>query len=155
MTIRKSGSRPSDLEAPDHYTGTVHTERLMEPPAPARVRVLSVSFEPGSRTAWHAHPFGQTLIVTSGSGWAQRWGGPREDIQPGDVIWFPPGEKHWHGATLGASLTHIAVVEHLDGMFVQWMEKVTDDQYAAHDVGGAAPELRSTEEDLPPTTLLA
>lgn len=137
MTISRNGSRPSELGAQEYYTGTVRTEPLMEAPDPARVRVLSVTFAPGARTAWHTHPFGQTLVVTSGAGWAQRWGGPREEIHPGDVIWFAPGEKHWHGATSGTTLTHIAVLEHRDGMFVAWLEKVADEQYGGGDGAGA------------------
>ncbi len=129
MTISRNGSRPAELGEQEYYTGAVRTEPLLAAPAPARVRVLSVTFAPGARTAWHTHPFGQTLVVTDGAGWAQRWNGPREDIHPGDVIWFPPGEKHWHGATSCTPLTHIAIVEHLDGTFVQWLERVTDEQY--------------------------
>ena len=102
---------------------------LFEPPEPARARGASVTFEPGARTAWHTHPLGQTLIVLSGSGWAQREGGPVEEIRPGDVIWFPPGEKHWHGATPATAMTHIAIQEALNGKAVEWMEKVSDEQY--------------------------
>ncbi len=107
------------------------TSTLFQAPDPARVAGASVTFEPGARTAWHTHPLGQTLIVTAGSGLAQRWGGPIETIRPGDVIWFPPGEKHWHGAAAAAAVTHIAVQERLDGKVVDWMEKVSDEQYEA------------------------
>ena len=102
---------------------------LFEAPEPARVRGASVTFEPGARTAWHTHPLGQTLIVTAGCGWAQREGSPIEEIRPGDVVWFPPNEKHWHGATPTTAMTHIAIQEALDGKVVNWMEKVSDEQY--------------------------
>jgi quercetin dioxygenase-like cupin family protein len=102
---------------------------LVDAPPPARVFGACVTFEPGSRTAWHTHPLGQTLIVTEGRGWAQRWGGPVEEIRPGDVVWFAPGEKHWHGATIASTLTHIAIAEKLDGKTADWLEPVSDDQY--------------------------
>jgi quercetin dioxygenase-like cupin family protein len=102
---------------------------LFDAPAPARVAATSVSFEPGARTAWHTHPLGQTLVVTAGCGWAQRWGEPVEEIRPGDVVWFPPGEKHWHGATPTTAMTHIAMHEKLDGKAVEWLEQVSDEQY--------------------------
>ena len=111
------------------FTGDVAIDPLFEAPEPARVRGASVTFEPGARTAWHTHPLGQTLIVTSGLGWAQRWGGPIEEIRPGDVIWFPPGEKHWHGATPSTAMTHIAIQEALNGKVVDWMEQVSDEEY--------------------------
>ena len=104
---------------------------LFSPPDPARVGMAHVTFEPGARTAWHTHPLGQTLIVTAGCGWVQREGGPVEEIRPGDVVWFPPGEKHWHGASPATAMTHIAVQESLDGKVVEWMEHVTDEQYQA------------------------
>jgi quercetin dioxygenase-like cupin family protein len=131
MEIKRSGSQPSRKGPDEYFTGTVRIHPLFETPDPARVASASVTFEPGARTAWHTHPLGQTLIVTSGSGLAQRWGGPIEQIRPGDVIWFSPGEKHWHGASPTTGMTHIAIQERLDGKPVDWMEKVTDDQYAA------------------------
>ena len=129
MEIKRVGSRPSGKASPEYFTGTVRIDPLMDAPAPARVRGASVTFEPGARAGWHTHPLGQTLIVTAGCGWAQRWGGPVEEIRPGDVIWIPPGEKHWHGATRTTGMTHIAIHEQLDGKVVDWMEPVTDDQY--------------------------
>jgi quercetin dioxygenase-like cupin family protein len=129
MDIRRSGSQPSGKGTADYFTGTVRIDPLVEAPAPARVRAASVTFEPGARTAWHSHPLGQTLIVVSGCGRAQRWGGRVEEIRPGDVIWFPPGEKHWHGAGPTTAMTHIAVQEALDGKAAEWMEQVSDDQY--------------------------
>lgn len=130
MEIRRSGSQPSGKGPGDWFTGTVRIDPLFSPPEPSRVTGASVTFEPGARTAWHTHPLGQTLIVTFGCGWVQRWGGPREEIRPGDVVWFPPGEKHWHGATAGAAMTHIAIQEKLSGSPVDWLEKVSDQQYA-------------------------
>jgi quercetin dioxygenase-like cupin family protein len=127
MEIKRSGSQPSGKGPADYFTGTVRIDPLFE--APARVFGASVTFEPGARTAWHTHPLGQTLIVTSGLGWVQRWGGRKEEIRPGDVIWFPPAEKHWHGAAATTAMTHIAIVEQLDGKSADWMEKVSDDQY--------------------------
>ncbi len=129
MEIRQSGSQPSAKGPAEWFTGTVRIDPLFEAPAPARVRAASVTFEPGARTAWHTHPLGQTLIVTAGSGLAQRWGGPIEQIRPGDVIWFPPGEKHWHGASPTTALTHIAIQEHLDGKTVEWLEKMSEEEY--------------------------
>ncbi|MEO6808304.1 MAG: cupin domain-containing protein [Isosphaeraceae bacterium] len=129
MDITRSGSQPSRTGPADWFTGTVRIDPLFDAPEPARVRGASVTFEAGARTAWHTHPLGQTLIVTTGLGWAQRWGGPIEDIQAGDVIWFPPGEKHWHGATPTAAMTHIAIQEKRDGNVVDWLEKVTEEQY--------------------------
>jgi quercetin dioxygenase-like cupin family protein len=129
MEIRHSGSAPSAKGPAEYFTGTVRIDPLMSLPEPARVAGASVTFEPGARTAWHTHPFGQTLIVTAGCGWVQRQGGPVEEIRPGDVIWFPPGEKHWHGATPTTAMTHIAVQEKLNGSAVEWMEHVTDEQY--------------------------
>ena len=131
MEIKRSGTQPSRQGPAEYFTGTVRIEPLMEPPAPARVAGAQVTFEPGARTAWHTHPLGQTLIVTSGSGRAQRWGGPIEKIRAGDVVWFPPGEKHWHGATATTAMTHIAIQERLDGKTADWMEKVSDEQYSA------------------------
>jgi quercetin dioxygenase-like cupin family protein len=129
MEIKRSGSRPSGKGPAEYFTGTVRIDPLFEAPDPARARGVSVTFEPGARTAWHTHPFGQALIVTAGCGWAQRWGGPIEEIRPGDVISFPPGEKHWHGATATTAVTHIAIQEQLDGKTADWMEKVSDEQY--------------------------
>jgi quercetin dioxygenase-like cupin family protein len=129
MDIKRSGSQPSAKGRAEYFTGAVRIDPLSEAPEPARVRGASVTFEPGARTAWHTHPLGQTLIVTSGLGWAQRWSSPIEEIRPGDVIWFPPGEKHWHGATPTAAMTHIAIQEALDGKTVDWLEHVSDEQY--------------------------
>jgi quercetin dioxygenase-like cupin family protein len=129
MQITRPGSQPSARGPSDWFTGTVRIDPLNEPPEPARVGIASVTFEPGARTAWHTHPLGQTLIVTAGCGWTQPWGGPRQEIRPGDIVWIPPNEKHWHGATATTAMTHIAVQEKLNGSPVQWMEKVTDEQY--------------------------
>jgi quercetin dioxygenase-like cupin family protein len=131
MDITRSGSQPSSKGSTEYFTGAVRVDPLFEAPEPARVVGASVTFEPGARTAWHTHPLGQTLIVTEGLGRVQRWGGPIEDIRPGDVIWFPPGEKHWHGAAPTTAMTHIAIQERLDGKTVDWMEKVSDEQYQA------------------------
>lgn len=131
MEIKRNGSRPSQTPPADYFTGTVRLDPLVEAPAPARVRGAYVTFEPGARTAWHTHPLGQTLIVTFGCGRVQREGGPIEEIRPGDVVWFPPGEKHWHGAAPTTAMTHIAIQEALDGTTVEWLEKVTDEQYTA------------------------
>ena len=129
MDIRRSGSRPFAKGPDNYFSGAVRIDPLFDAPDPARVLGASVTFQPRARTAWHTHPLGQTLIVTAGCGWAQRWGGPVEEIRPGDVIWFPPGEKHWHGATAATAMTHIAIVEKLGGKVVDWMEHVTDEQY--------------------------
>jgi quercetin dioxygenase-like cupin family protein len=129
MEIKKVGSQPSTKGSPDWFTGTVRIDPLFQPNAPARVAGASVTFEPGARTAWHTHPLGQTLIVTAGCGSAQRWEGPIEEIRPGDIISFAPGEKHWHGAKATTSMTHIAIQEQLDGRVVDWLEKVSDEQY--------------------------
>jgi len=131
MEIKRIESQRSKKGATDWFIGAVRIQPLFEPPKPARVRGTSVKFEPGARTAWHTHPLGQTLIVTSGLGWAQRDGGPIEEIRPGDVVWFAPNEKHWHGATPLKALTHIAIQEALDGKVVDWMEHVTDKQYCS------------------------
>lgn len=132
MEIMRAGSRPSGKGPTDWFTGAVRIDPLFNPHAPERVQSASVTFEPGARTAWHTHPLGQTLIVTFGLGRVQRWGGPIEEIRAGDVIWFPPGEKHWHGAGPDTAMTHIAVHEVLNGKVVDWMEKVTDVQFLAH-----------------------
>jgi quercetin dioxygenase-like cupin family protein len=129
MVIRRSGSQPSNKGPADWFTGTVRIDPLFEGKAPARTAGASVTFEPGARTAWHTHPLGQTLLVTTGLGWVQREGGSVEEIRPGDVIWFAPGEKHWHGATSTTAMSHIAIQEKLNGSPVDWMEKVTDEQY--------------------------
>jgi len=129
MEIKKIGSQPSGKGPVEWFTGTVRIDPLFQAAAPARVAGASVTFEPGARTAWHTHPFGQTLIVTAGCGLAQREGGPIEEIHPGDVVRFSPGEKHWHGATATTAMSHIAIQEVLDGKAVDWMEKVTDEEY--------------------------
>ena len=129
MEISRSGSQPSGQGRAEWFTGVVRIDPLFAPPEPARVAGAHVTFEPGARTAWHTHPLGQTLIVTSGLGWVQRVGASVEEIRPGDVIWFPPGEKHWHGATPTTAMTHIAIQEKLNGSAVEWMEHVTDAQY--------------------------
>jgi quercetin dioxygenase-like cupin family protein len=129
MEIQRVGSKPSGKGPSDWFTGTVRIDPLFDRSDPARVSGASVTFEPGARTAWHTHPLGQTLIVTSGFGWVQREGGPVEEIRPGDVVWFPPNEKHWHGATPTTAMSHIAVQEKLNGCPVTWMEKVADEQY--------------------------
>ncbi|GFZ79155.1 cupin [Paenibacillus marchantiophytorum] len=131
MEIRRVGSQPSGKGPSDYFTGTVRIDPLFETADPARVAGASVTFEPGARTAWHTHPLGQTLIVTAGQGRVQRWGGQIEAINPGDVVWFPPGEKHWHGASPTTAMTHTAIQERLDGKAVEWLEKVSDDQYQA------------------------
>ena len=129
MEITRAGSQPSTKGPADWFTGTVRIDAPFKGTDPARVTGATVSFEPGARTAWHTHPLGQTLIVTSGCGRVQRWGGPVEEIRPGDIVWFPPGEKHWHGAAPATAMTHLAIQEALDGKAVEWMEKVTDEQY--------------------------
>ena len=129
MNITRAGSQPSNKGPADWFTGTVRIDPLFSAPAPARVACAAVTFEPGARTAWHTHPLGQTLIVLFGRGLAQREGGPIEEIRPGDVVWFAPGEKHWHGAAPDTAMQHIAIQEALDGKAVEWMEKVTDEQY--------------------------
>jgi quercetin dioxygenase-like cupin family protein len=129
MDIKRAGSQPSEKGTADYFTGSVRLDRLFRATDPARVVGASVTFEPGARTAWHTHPLGQTLIVTAGSGLAQREGGAIEQIQPGDVVWFPPGEKHWHGAAPTTGMTHIAIQERLGEKMVDWMEKVSDEQY--------------------------
>ena len=129
MDIKRVGSRPSVQGRPEWFTGTVRIDPLFEAPDPALVQGASVTFEPGARTAWHTHPLGQTLIVTAGLGWAQREGGPVEEIRPGDVVWFAPGEKHWHGASPTTGVTHIAIQERKDGKVVEWLEHVSETQY--------------------------
>jgi quercetin dioxygenase-like cupin family protein len=129
MEIKRSGSQPSRSGPQEWFTGSVRIDPLFQAPAPARAGAAQVTFEPGARTAWHTHPLGQTLIITAGLGWVQRDGGPIEEVRPGDVVWFPSGEKHWHGATPTTALTHIAVQESVDGKAVDWLEKVSDEQY--------------------------
>jgi quercetin dioxygenase-like cupin family protein len=131
MDIKRCGSQPSDKGPADWFTGTVRIDSPFQGSDAARVSGAIVTFEPGARTAWHTHPLGQTLIVTAGCGRAQREGSPVEEIRPGDIVWFPPGEKHWHGATATTAMTHIAIQEKLDGKVVNWMEKVSDEQYRA------------------------
>jgi quercetin dioxygenase-like cupin family protein len=129
MDIKKAGSQPSRKGTSDWFTGTVRIDPLFEVRAPSRGLGICVTFEPGARTHWHTHPLGQNLIVTAGCGWVQRWGGPIEEIRPGDVVWIPPGEKHWHGAAQTTAMTHIAIYEHVNGNGADWMEHVSDEQY--------------------------
>ena len=129
MEIKRVGSQPSGKGPADYFTGAVRIDMLFDAEAPARVVGASVTFEPGARTAWHTHPLGQTLVITAGFGLAQRWGGPIEEFRPGDVVWFAPGEKHWHGAAPSTGMTHLAIQEKLDGKTVDWLEHVTDEQY--------------------------
>jgi quercetin dioxygenase-like cupin family protein len=131
MEITKVGSQSSVKGSPDWFTGTVRVDSMFQRNAPARIGGGIVTFEPGARTAWHTHPLGQTLIITNGCGWVQRQGGPVEPIRSGDVVWFEPGEKHWHGATATTAMRHIAIAEALDGKAVDWMEQVSDEQYRA------------------------
>ena len=129
MEIKRSGSEPSAKGPAEYFTGTVRVDMLLSAPDPARIVSANVTFEPGARTAWHTHPLGQTLVVTSGFGRVQRWGGPIEEIRPGDVVWFPPEEKHWHGAAPTTAMSHLALQERLDGKTVDWLEQVSDEQY--------------------------
>jgi quercetin dioxygenase-like cupin family protein len=129
MQITRVGSQASRKGPAEWFTGTVRIDPLFQAPEPARVGGASVTFEPGARTAWHTHPLGQTLIVTAGLGWVQREGGPVEEVRPGDIVWFPPDLKHWHGATPATAMTHIAIQESLDGKAVEWLEHVSDEQY--------------------------
>jgi quercetin dioxygenase-like cupin family protein len=129
MEIKRVGTQASGKGTSEWFTGTVRIDPLIRAPEPALVESSSVTFEPGARTAWHTHPLGQNLIVTAGCGWAQREGGPIEEIRPGDVVWFAPGEKHWHGATPTTAMTHIAIQEKLNGKVVEWMEHVSEEQY--------------------------
>ena len=129
MEIKRNGSQPSGKGPADYFTGTVRIDPLITAQPPARVAAATVTFEPGARTAWHTHPLGQTLIVTAGFGRAQRWGGPIEEIRQGDVIWIPPGEKHWHGAAPSTAMVHIAIQEQLDGKTAEWLEPVSEEQY--------------------------
>jgi len=129
MEIKRIGTQASSKGPSDWFTGNVRIDPLFQAPAPARVQGVSVTFEPGARTAWHTHPLGQTLIITAGCGWVQRSGEPIEEVRPGDVVRFSPGEKHWHGATPTTAMTHIAIQEQVDGKAVDWMEKVSEEQY--------------------------
>jgi quercetin dioxygenase-like cupin family protein len=129
MEIKRAGTQASGKGPADWFTGTVRIDPLFTAPDPAMVAGASVTFEPGARTAWHTHPLGQTLIVTAGFGRAQHWGGPVEERRPGDVVWFAPGEKHWHGAGPATAMTHIAIQERLNGKVVEWLEQVTNEQY--------------------------
>ncbi len=129
MDIRRIGSQPSNKGLADYFTGVVRIDSLFKAEESTRAVGASVTFEPGARTAWHTHPLGQTIIITAGCGRAQKWGGPIEEIRPGDVVWFPPGEKHWHGASPTTAMTHIAIQEQLDGKTVDWLEMVNDEQY--------------------------
>lgn len=131
MKIRRAGSQPSVRVVSDYFTGTVRQDPLNEAEAPGRVRAVSVTFEPGARTAWHTHPLGQTLIVTAGMGRVQKQGEPVEEIRPGDVVWIPAGEKHWHGASPTTAMTHIAIHEAVDGRSADWLEPVSDAEYGA------------------------
>jgi quercetin dioxygenase-like cupin family protein len=130
MEIKRIGTQPSVTGPADWFTGVVRIDPLLNAPDPALVTLGCVTFEPGARTAWHTHPLGQTLIVTAGCGWAQREGSAVEEIHPGDVVWFAPAEKHWHGATATTAMTHIAIQERLDGKVVDWLEHVSDEQYS-------------------------
>ena len=129
ITITRSRSLSSNPGRAEYFTGSANVTELFPVRVPALVSGGRVTFEPGARSAWHTHPLGQILIVTAGTGWIQQWGGPKEEIREGDVIWIPPGQKHWHGATATTSMTHIAIQEQFDGKAVEWMEKVTDEQY--------------------------
>ncbi len=129
MDIKRNGSQPSGKGSQENFTGNVRIDPLFQAPDPARVSVAYVTFEPGARSAWHSHPLGQTLVVTAGSGRVQRWGDSIEEIRPGDMVWAPPGEKHWHGAAPTTAMTHLSIVEQLDGKGADWMEKVSDEQY--------------------------
>ena len=131
MNITRAGTQPSERGPAEYFTGSVRIDPLFRAPEPARVSGASVSFEPGARTAWHTHRLGQTLLVTSGCGRVQRWGGPIEEIRPGDVIWIAPGEKHWHGAAPTTAMTHLAIQERLEGQSAEWLEQVSEEQYRA------------------------
>jgi len=131
MDVIRSGSNPSSPATPDHFTGLARVDPLFSPPTPARVKGAFVTFEPGARTAWHCHPLGQTLVITAGCGWVQAQGQPVRVVHPGDVVWIPPHELHWHGAASTTAMTHLAITEHVDGKTVDWMERVSDEQYFA------------------------
>ncbi|MEG4087488.1 (R)-mandelonitrile lyase [Microcoleus sp. POL10_C6] len=129
VEVRRNGSQPSTRGPAENFTGSVRIDPLFSPEGPARAGSARVTFEPSARTVWHTHPLGQRLIVTAGVGWVQQWGGQIQEIRPGDVVWIPPGVKHWHGATTTTTMTHIAIQEQLDGKVVDWMEQVSDEQY--------------------------
>ena len=129
VKVAHAGNKPSAAGPANYFTGRVRIDAPFQAEPPARVGGATVTFEPGARTAWHTHPLGQTLIVTSGAGWVQEWGTPGQELKPGDIVWIPPGVKHWHGARADVALTHIAVAESLDGSPVTWLEQVSDDQY--------------------------
>ena len=129
LDIKRVGSQQSTKGSADYFTGAVRIDPLFDAAEPARVFGVTVTFEPGARTAWHTHPLGQTVLVTTGLGWAQRWNEPVVEIRPGDVVWFPPGEKHWHGATPTTGMTHIAIAEKLEGKSADWLEQVSAEQY--------------------------
>lgn len=129
MQITRAGSQQSNKGSAEYFTGTVRIDPLFPVREPSRVSAASVTFEPGARTAWHTHPLGQTLIITAGVGWVQREGGPVEEVRPGDVVWFPPSLRHWHGATPTTAMTHVAIQETMNGKNVDWMEKVSEEQY--------------------------
>lgn len=129
MEITKNASKPSQKGPDDWFTGTVRIDSLFQPNDSRRGAAATVTFEPGARTAWHTHPLGQTLIITAGRGWVQKEGGPVEEVQPGDVVWFEANEKHWHGATAENGMSHVAIQESLNGKVVEWMEQVSDEQY--------------------------
>ena len=131
MDIKRNGTQHSGEGPAEYFSGNVRVDPLFHGPAPARGFGASVTFEPGARTAWHTHPLGQTLVVTAGCGLVQTWHGPAKQIRPGDVVWFPPGEKHWHGAAPNMAMTHIAIVEEIDGKGAEWMEKVSDQEDTA------------------------
>ncbi len=133
MEIQRAGAQPSTKGSAEWFTGSVRIDPLFQAPEPARVQGALVTFEPGARTDWHTHPLGQTLLISTGCGWAQREGGPVEELRPGDVVWFAPGEKHWHGATSRTAMTHVAIQERLDGVAVDWLEPVNDHQYSKGD----------------------
>ncbi|WP_368411424.1 (R)-mandelonitrile lyase [Paludisphaera mucosa] len=131
MEIQRNGSQPSRKGPADWFSGTVRIDPLFQGGEPARASAASVTFEPGARTAWHTHPLGQTLVVTAGCGRVQQEGGPVEEVRSGDVVWFPPGVRHWHGASPTTAMIHIAIQEQLDGKVVDWLEHVSDEQYGA------------------------
>lgn len=149
IKITRSGSQPSPLVPAEHFTGSVRIDRLLNENPPSHTAVGSVTFEPSARTAWHSHPLGQTLIITAGKGWVQQWRGPIQEVRQGDVVWIPPGVKHWHGATAITSVTHIAIQENLAGKTVEWMEKVSDEQYAnSHSTSEGVTKEPSTAQKL-------
>jgi quercetin dioxygenase-like cupin family protein len=131
MNLRRNGAIPSEVGPASYFTGSVRIDGRFQAPAPARIGGAAVTFEPGARTAWHRHPLGQTLVILSGLGWAQSEGGPVEELRPGDVVWFPPGERHWHGATDRSAMSHLAIAEAVDGSSVEWLEQVAEADYLA------------------------